>query len=81
MGRVNTDRHSGQPLDDRDVGEIHQVPMGISQVGLNPPQAKYHLAIPLTGNIFAGIERFLQGNTHSTFEQHGKLALLAHYFK
>ena len=54
--RINAHRHARQHFHRRDMGEVHHVPVRITILGFHAAQAKYHLAVALTGQVFRRVQ-------------------------
>src|SRR4051812_18141775 len=67
--RIDANRHTGQSLDNRDVGEVDEVAMGIAEVRLDAAQTKYNVAVAFAGDVLACVQRFFQCDAHAAFVQ------------
>ena len=77
MRRIDANRHSGQALDDRDVGKIDQVSVRVTDVGLHTAKSEDDFLVALARQILGRVERFVQRDAESAFEQDRKLLLAA----
>jgi len=73
--RVDAYRHPGQAFDHGYMGEIDQVAVRVAHVGFHTPETEHHVAVAFRGQVFGGVEGFVQGDAETAFEQHREFAL------
>ena len=61
MRRIDANRHASKTFYDRNVREVDHVPMRIADVGLHSPKSKDDVLIAFAGEVFGGVERFIEG--------------------
>jgi len=76
--RVDAHRQPGLAAHDRDVGEVDEVAVRVTEVRLDAAQAEHDPGVALAGDVLARVERLLERDPHPALEQHRELLLPAH---